>query len=160
MAVIHAPSSAIATTSLVTQAAPTRPPISLLLVEPQFLLRRTVAAVARDMRLAHPQEITTVEAAARLLSVRSFDALFLSLDEGDRAIDLMQRVRAGDTECAATVPIAVTAESCDTSLALRLKTLDVRRLLLRPFKVKGVLDAIGALRQTPTPEATTLPRAA
>jgi hypothetical protein len=34
-------------------------------------------------------------------------------------------------------------------LALRLKQLEVRRLILRPFKVESVLDAIVALRQSP-----------
>ena len=48
-----------------------------------------------------------------------------------------------------SAPIAVTAASCSTPLALRLKDLDVRRLVLRPFKVKGVLDAISALRPAP-----------
>jgi hypothetical protein len=161
MAVIHAPSEFVATTPLVSAVAPTLPPISLLLVEPQFLLRRTVAAVARDMRLATPQEITTIEAASRLVAVHAFDALFLSLDEEDAALDLMQRVRNGETKCLPTTPMAVTAAACDTPLALRLKTLEVRRLLLRPFKVKGVLDAIAALRPSPpAPVAAPLPRAA
>ena len=159
MAVIHAPGNVVSA-SAVAPAAPTLPTLSLLLVEPQFLLRRTVAAVARDMRLADPQEITTVDAATRLLSVQTFDALFLSLDEGELAIELMERVRNGETACAAGVPIAVTAAACDTSLALRLKRLDVRRLLLRPFKVKGVLDAISALRPSPQPQATPLRRVA
>jgi hypothetical protein len=61
-------------------------------------------------------------------------------------LELMSRVRKGDTKCAAGVPMAVMAASCGTPLALRLKELDVRRLLLRPFKVNGVLDAIVALR--------------
>lgn len=151
MAIIHAPSPAA---SPAAPAAPLRPPIDLLLLEPQFLLRRTVAAVARDMRLANPQEITTVEAASRLCAIHAFDALFLSLDEEGPALDLMQRVRSGGTQCDPAIPIAVTAAACDTSLALRLKTLDVRRLLLRPFKVKGVLDAIGALRPSPPAPAT------
>ncbi len=144
MAVIHAPQPAPVHAPHAAAAA--FPPITLLLVEPQFLLRRTVSAVARDMRLAEPHEITTIDAAARLVALHAFDALFLSLDEEKPAIELMTRVRAGDTQCAAATPIAVTAGACSTVLALRLKELDVRRLLLRPFKVKNVLDAIAALR--------------
>ena len=151
MAVIHAPTPLPAAAPVV--AAPAAPPIDLLLVEPQFLLRRTVAAVARDMRLANPQEVTSIEAASRLVAIQAFDALFLSLDDEAAALELMSRVRNGDTLCAAAIPIAVTAAACDTSLALRLKHLDVRRLLLRPFKVKGVLDAIVALRPAPPPPA-------
>jgi hypothetical protein len=144
MAVIHAPQPLVAQAPVV--ARPMAPPIELLLVEPQFLLRRTVAAVSRDMRLANPRELTTMEQAESLLTFQAFDALFLSLDEESAALALMSRVRSGDTKCAADVPMAVMAASCGTPLALRLKELDVRRLLLRPFKVKGVLDAIVALR--------------
>ena len=147
MAVIHAPQPLPAPPPVVH--APAAPPIELLLVEPTFLLRRTVAAVARDMRLANPREITTIEQAESLVSLESFDALFLSLDEESAALELMSRVRNGDTKCSPHVPIAVMAAACDTPLALRLKHLEVRRLLLRPFKVKGVLDAIAALRPAP-----------
>ena len=147
MAVIHAPQPLPAHAPVAP--APAAPPIELLLVEPTFLLRRTVAAVARDMRLANPREITTIEQAESLVSFQSFDALFLSLDEESAALELMSRVRNGDTKCSPHVPIAVMAATCGTPLALRLKHLEVRRLLLRPFKVKGVLDAIVALRPTP-----------
>jgi hypothetical protein len=153
MAIIHAPRPPTPAAPAVPM--PVTPPIELLLVEPQFLLRRTVAAVARDMRLANPRELTTIEQAQSLLAVQSFDALFLSLDEGDAALELMGRVRSGATKCAADIPIAVTAAACDTPLALRLKELEVRRLVLRPFKVKGVLDAIGALRGPPPETPTT-----
>ena len=58
MAVIHAPQPLPPHAPVAH--APAAPPIELLLVEPQFLLRRTVAAVARDMRLANPRELTTI----------------------------------------------------------------------------------------------------
>ena len=147
MAIIHAPQPLPAHAPVVVP--PMAPPINLLLVEPQFLIRRTVAAVARDMRLANPKELTTIEQAESLVAFQSYDALFLSMDEEAAALELMSRVRNGDTKCAADIPIAVTAATCSTPLALRLKHLDVRRLILRPFKVKGVLDAIVALRQPP-----------
>jgi hypothetical protein len=146
MAVIHAPQPLPAHAPA---APPAAPPIDLLLVEPQFLIRRTVAAVARDMRLANPKELTTIGQAESLVAFQSYDALFLSMDEEAAALELMNRVRHGDTRCAADIPIAVTAATCSTSLALQLKRLDVRRVVLRPFKVKGVLDAIAALRQPP-----------
>lgn len=146
MAVIHAPRPLPPKAPVV--AAPALPPIDLLLVESQFLLRRTVAAVARDMRLANPREVTTIELAESLVAIYRFDALFLSIEEEDAALALMTRVRAGQTKCPADIPIAVTAAACGTTLAMRLKELEVRRLLLRPFKVKGVLDAIAALRQS------------
>ena len=144
MAVIHAPQPMPARAPAAPAAA--APPIDLLLVEPQFLLRRTVAAVARDMRLATPKELTSIEQAAALVATRAFGALFLSLDDEAAALELMSRVRNGETKCAADIPIAVTAATCSAPLAQRLKDLEVRRLVLRPFKVKSVLDAISALR--------------
>lgn len=149
MAVIHAPQplAAHAPAAPIPMAAP----IELLLVEPLFLVRRTVSAVARDMRLADAREVTTIEQAEALVASTAFDALFISLEEEAAALELMVRVRNGDTRCARDIPIAVTAAACATPLALRLKQLEVRRLLLRPFKVKGVLDAIVLLRQ-PSPE--------
>ena len=146
MAVIHAPQPHLQPAHPPVAPAPAAPPIDLLLVEPQFLLRRTVAAVARDLRLANPRELTSIDQAATLVSLHAYEALFLSLDEEDAALELMERVRHGETRCAADIPIAVTAAACGTALALRLKQLEVRRLVLRPFKVKGVLDAIAALR--------------
>ncbi len=146
MAIIHPPTTPVAAAPAHAPAAPPAPPIDLLLVESDFLVRRTVAAVARDMRLANPQEATSVEAAERLLATHAFDALFLSLEDRATALALVNKVRLGDTLCPADTPVAVTAEACDTTLALQLKTLDVRRLLLRPFKVKGLLEAIAALR--------------
>jgi len=149
MAVIQAPQPLPAAAPVTP--APAAPPIELLLVEPQFLLRRTVAAVARDLRLANPKELTTIDQASTQVALRAYDALFLSLDEEDDALALMGRVRKGETRCPADTPIAVTAAACGTPLALRLKELEVRRLLLRPFKVKGVLDAIAALRTPAAP---------
>ncbi|MDP9126610.1 MAG: hypothetical protein M3N82_18760 [Pseudomonadota bacterium] len=75
--------------------------------------------------------------------------MFLSLDEESAALELMRRVRNGETMCAVDIPIAVAAAACGAPLAQRLKDLEVRRLVLRPFKVKGVLDAISALRTAP-----------
>lgn len=117
----------------------------LLLVEPQFLFRRTVAAVARDLRLATIHEATTLAAAERLMATTSFDALILSLDEKAHALELLERVRAGTTPCAASIPTILMADACDAGLALSLRQLQVRRLLLKPFKIRSVIECIAGL---------------
>lgn len=117
----------------------------LLIVEPDFLLRRIVAGVARDMRLAWVQEATSVERAAQDLAASHFDAVLLSLDSEGHVIELLDRLRQGLVCSAAATPVAVTAAECDTGLALRLRELDVRRVLLKPFKVKGVVETIAGL---------------
>ncbi|MFG6433471.1 hypothetical protein [Roseateles sp. LYH14W] len=117
----------------------------LLLVEPQFVMRRTVSTLARDMGLADVQEATSPAVAERLLSESRFSALLVAIDEAGEALQLLQRLRGGETRHPADVPVAVTAAACDVELAMRLKQLDIRRLLLKPFKVRGMLEVISAL---------------
>jgi DNA-binding NarL/FixJ family response regulator len=117
----------------------------LLLVEPQFVLRRTVATLARDTGLADVREATSAAVAEKLLHERRFDALLLAMDEEGESLELLRRVRAGETLQPGDLPVAVTAMSCDRELALRMKQLDVCRLLLKPFKVRGMLEVISAL---------------
>jgi CheY-like chemotaxis protein len=117
----------------------------LLLIEPQFVLRRTVATLARDMGLADVQEATSAAVAEKLLFERRYDALLIAIDEEGEALELLRRLRAGEASHPADVPVAATATACDVELALRLKQLDVCRLLLKPFKVRGMLEVISAL---------------
>jgi CheY-like chemotaxis protein len=117
----------------------------LLLVEPQFVMRRTVSTLARDMGLADVQEATNPAHAGKLLHERRFDALLIAIDEEGEALELMRRVRAGEAAHPPDLPIAATASSCDVELAMRLKQLDIARLLLKPFKVRGMLEVISAL---------------
>jgi len=124
-------------------------PRALLLIEPQFVFRRTVATVARELNLADIHEATSVANAARMVSSARFDALIIDLDEEGAAIGLITRIRNGDSKCDRTVPIAVLAGSCDATTVTRLKELEVRRILLKPFKVKGVLDSVDALFRVP-----------
>ncbi|MFN3302765.1 MAG: response regulator [Roseateles sp.] len=122
------------------------PPSGRLLLEPQFVLRRTVSTMAREMGLADVQEATSATVAEKLLAEWRFDALLLALDEEGQALELLRRVRAGQPSQAVDLPAVAMAASCDVEMALRLKQLDVCRLLLKPFKVRGVLEAIAALR--------------
>lgn len=128
-------------------------PFSLLLAVPQSLLRRTVADVARSLQLADVHEVASVAAAERLMETESFDALLLDLDAGAAALDLLVRVRERRTRCAPTLPIAVLAAVCTAEHIARLKQLEVRRVLLTPFKVKDMVTSITALRAEPVGHA-------
>jgi DNA-binding NarL/FixJ family response regulator len=118
---------------------------SVLILEPDFLLRRTVVGVIRDMQLAEIHEATQADLASRLLMSRRFDALLFALDDEGAAIELLLSLRRGGTLAPADTPVAVTAAACDASLALRLKELKVRRVLLKPFKVKSVIETVSGL---------------
>ena len=77
--------------------------------------------------------------------------LLLSLAEGPVALDFLSRVREGRYRCAPDIPVAVMAPTCDAALATRLKELDVRRLLLQPFRLRDVVRTLEQL--WPVPEA-------
>lgn len=124
--------------------------LQLLLVEPDFLLRRTVASVARELGLAQVQEATSIDRAALDLSKMSFDAILASLDPQGEALTLLDGLRAGNFLSDSAAPLAVTADGCDPRLAARLRQLEVRRLLLKPFKVKSLVETISGLCADPT----------
>lgn len=117
----------------------------LLLLEPQFVLRRTVTVLARDMGLVDVQDASSPAAAEKLLHERRFNALVVAIDERGEVLELLRQLRAGNTSQAPDIPVAATAASCDVELAMRLKQLDVSRLLLKPFKVRDMLEVIAAL---------------
>ena len=119
----------------------------LLLVEPQQLLRRTVTSVARSLQLARIEEAINVQSAERLMQSNRYDALVVALDDEGQAVRLLERMRAGEFMTPRTTPTVVMAALCDASTALQMKSLQVRRVLLKPFKVKGVLESIAGLQQ-------------
>ncbi|MET0209460.1 MAG: histidine kinase [Burkholderiaceae bacterium] len=129
-------------------------PARLLLLEPQQLLRRTVTAVARELHAVQIDEATSTEGAQRLLDQVRFDAMVVSLDDEGAAVAMLERVRAGEFTTPRAVPVVVMTGACDERTVLQMRGLEVRRILLKPFKVKGVLETIAQLAvPLPTPLA-------
>jgi DNA-binding NarL/FixJ family response regulator len=58
---------------------------------------------------------------------------------------LLRELRASRFRTNAHVPVVVMASYCDENTITRLRELDVRRLLLKPFKVKSILDSVTAI---------------
>jgi CheY-like chemotaxis protein len=96
------------------------------------------------------QEIS-VSAGEQWLKTGSPDALLLSLSEGEVALNFLARLRAGTLPCEADLPVVAMSHEGDAALVLRLKELDVRRLLLQPFKLRDVIHTLGQL--WPAPQA-------
>lgn len=118
----------------------------LLVVEPQQLWRRTLAAVVRQLGIAEVEECLRVDAARERLRQQNAEAMVLSLDaERDAALALIESLRADARPGHARLPIIVLAEQCDTELLLRLQALQVHRLLLKPFRLRQVLMAVAAI---------------
>ena len=121
-------------------------PRRLLVVEPQSLWRRTLAAVVRELAIAEVEECLRIEAArTRLMKVEA-DALVLSLDDQrDAALLLLEDLRNDRRAALCKTPVIVMAAQCDTELLMRLQALQVHRLLLKPFRLRQVLLAVAAI---------------
>jgi DNA-binding NarL/FixJ family response regulator len=123
----------------------TRAP-TFLFVEPHGLLRATVVGVA------------SMPGAARLMRERRFDGLLLALEEAGEAPALLERLRDGALCCRRDMAVAVLAAACDSVTVARLKALAVRRVLLKPFRVRQMLEAVERLGE-PAPAGDALPPA-
>lgn len=120
-------------------------PVRVLLVEPHAVLRGTVAGVVRELRDVEVLAVASPAGARRVLRERAPDVLVLSLDDEADAFALLEWLRAPASGAVADAAVAVTAAACDTSTAARLRALGVRRLVLKPFKVRTVLETVTGL---------------
>jgi CheY-like chemotaxis protein len=123
----------------------------VLLVEPHFVMRNTVANVARQLRLGEVHEATTHEAALRMLKADVYDALLADLGETHGGLALVQQVREGGTLCVRDVPVAVMALSLDAETVALCKSLAVQRIMIKPFKVKTAVEVLASLCRMPLP---------
>ena len=121
----------------------------LLLVEPQSLFRRTLATVARQLKVADIVEASSYEAAQNLLESQRFDGLMLAVGDGVASLNLLQNLRMGKTRNTRVLPLALMAESVDPITIELFRTMSPQRILLVPFKVKTALEVVTALVAEP-----------
>lgn len=126
---------------------PPRRKYSLLLVEPYFVLRRTVASVAGGLDGVKVHEAPSLESASELLSGRRFDGFVVALEDQEAVLALINSIRSGETPSASSASVAVTAEHCDIDTIKALRELGVRRILVKPFKVKTILETVAAFSE-------------
>lgn len=117
----------------------------VLLIEPDGLVRGTVASVCRDMHIARVRQAISIASAEDWLKTGTSHGLLISLAEGEAALAFLARLRGGAFRCDADMPVAAMARSVDAALVTRLKELEVRRLLLQPFKLRDVIHTLEQL---------------
>lgn len=117
----------------------------ILLVEPDGLVRGTVVSVCRDLQLADVVQAGSCDLAMKLLVDDSLQAGIVSLSDCGSGLDLLTRLREGAFACPADIPVAMTASGIDAAQAGRLKELRIRRLLLKPFKIRDLVATVEAL---------------
>ena len=125
---------------------------SFLLLEPFSVLRQTVASVASSLGIARIHQAVTLKSALQQVERMRFDGLVLAIGDERAEIELIRRLRAGQTESMPSIPVAVMTSECDAGMVLVLRELQVSRILLKPFKVKSILETVSQMVQsTPLP---------
>ena len=123
------------------------PDSHILLVEPEPMLRRTVAMTARSLGMSQVHEAATNDAALRLLRSRTFQGAVVAVNcigsGADRQYDLglIDRLRTDDT-AGKTMPIAIMAEQATAELLSALRDRNISRVILKPFRAKVLLETI------------------
>ena len=121
----------------------------ILLIEPSSLTGSIIVATARQLNLSPVYLVSSVRSAEQRLNQEDFFFIFLSLEEDRDAVHLIERLRNEHFSTVnAKIPIAVITSSVNASLALEMKVLEVRRVLLKPFKVRDVITTIQMLQQS------------
>lgn len=125
----------------------------VLLIESDNLVRSTVASICRDLKLVRILQASSLASGEPHLLARPVQGLMLSLVEGDAAIELLERLRAGAFACEPDIPVMVLTSGCTKEQLVRLKALEVRRLLLQPFLLRDVINTVEQLWPLAEPEA-------
>lgn len=123
----------------------------VLLVEPGHLLRRTVALTLRSLDTAGVSEAATYQTAQGMCERRGFDAAVIAVEwplpaDSYRGLTLIQQIRSGESACAADMPIAVMVEACTAELLQVLRGCGISRILIKPFRVRDVVDTIERMK--------------
>lgn len=124
----------------------------LLLLEPDALLRRTVALTARTMQCGDVHEATSVDSAMALARIKTFRGAVLALDFSEeearqRSLDLMTALRKAGFGESSSTQIAVMLDACDGELLQELKERDISRIILKPFRARILLEVLTEFAQ-------------
>lgn len=118
----------------------------MLLVEPADMLRRTVSLTARSLGIDAIEEASSLPQARRLLRERRFSGAMIAVDsDGVHDFSLLDQVRQGQTASDAGMPIAVLAAQADPGLIAALRERGVRRVILKPFRARVLLETFMAM---------------
>ena len=125
----------------------------ILLVEPQFVLRRTMVMVARDLGMVDFQEASSVGRARALLATDAYEGVVLDLQEGPQALELLSELRQGRFATPRDARVVVLAGGGSPVDAERLQGLDVARVLDKPVRISELLDAVVGVQEEGAPAA-------
>jgi CheY-like chemotaxis protein len=117
-----------------------------LLVEPETLLRRTVAMTARSLNLGQVHEAAGDDVALRMLRARAFSGAVVAVDcvhsDGRKRYDLSLVDRIREVDGKQPMPIAIMTAEASAELLGELRERRIARVILKPFRAKVLLETI------------------
>lgn len=116
--------------------------LRFLLVEPQFVLRRTIVAVARDLAKLDFHEAIGIDRARSILDVHSCRGLVLDMQDVQSALALIRDLRLGKFATPHDVLIIPMAGQLNSDDARSLEGYGVTWVLRKPFKIGELLNAL------------------
>lgn len=116
----------------------------ILLVEPQFVLRRTIVMVARDLGMVDFHEASSVGRARTLLAAQTYDGLVLDLHEEQLALELLGELRLGRFATARDARVVVLAADANPDAATRVQALGATCVLNKPVRISDLLHTLVA----------------
>jgi DNA-binding NtrC family response regulator len=125
----------------------------ILLVEKSAMIGSIILSTARQLKLRPVKLISNHQSAHLFLENQLFCGLITSLDDDGHALGMIHQLRQGQLRCSVDMPVSVTTEQCDVQLASKLKSLNVQRILLKPFKIRDLISTIQILVATQPDEA-------
>ena len=128
----------------------------VLVIEPDSQVRGSLAGGCRTHPWLSAHTASSVDLGEDVLKEERIEAIVLSLEEGPEAIDLLIRIRRGECQVDAGVPVMATIQEATAERVVQLKALGVARLLVRPFTLGDALETLEKL-WTPDGQPVELP---
>lgn len=121
--------------------------LPILLVEPNALIRQTVALTAASLALGPVQQASSLQASQRMMQEQNFSSVILPLhadgdQDGVQLFAQLYALRAGATLSNENIPVYVTASICSREEVEQLLALQVQRMLIKPFKTRTLIDVL------------------
>lgn len=114
---------------------------SVLLVEPQFVLRRTLCAVAAELGLARVTEVVSIESAQLRVKSATFDALILGCVDDPALAPWIRLIRNGGSPCPSDIRIVVLSTPACVLSTAALIDIGADVALQKPYKIGAVFEA-------------------
>ncbi len=125
-----------------------RTPTEILLVEESAMIGSIILSTARQLKLRPLKWVTNHQSARLFLENQLYCGLITSLDDNGYALGIIHHLRQGQLRCSVDMPVSVTTGQCDAQLASEIKSLNVQRILLKPFKIRDLITTIQTLAAT------------